>query len=1239
MEAFPSLMKCRLCFTILGVALSLAPPLHAATFSVSPNTVSNSYAGYVTLQVTGIAAGHAVQVQKYFDANTDGIIDAGDVLRQQYTLTDGMAGQVLGGVTNVNVPGDNDTTAGQITAQWNFATDNSQSIIGKYLFRCSSLSGDFATPFTNSFTVTNAAYFPSCTMTGNVVNAGTNVPNALVLLFQPIGTDLNFVSGTTANNAGAYSIKMPPGTYTLLAVKSNFLANSTSAPALTLTSGQTVTTNLTLTSASQTISGKIVDAANSSLGLPGLVLPVFSVTNVWFTLVFTDTNGNFTIGTRPDQWQILKNETSLGAYGYLATHGSPKINTSTGSVSGVTISYPKATALFYGVVTNFLGTPFPGVGVIAGDNNGLYDSATWTDVNGYYTVGALCNAATNWQVHISDVTLSVLTNNIFSLPPVDLNAGTNLSCGPTASAEADFSVIYATNHVTGWVRDDGGNPLPNIQLYAVTTFGTVTYITQTTTDASGNYWLNLGNGTWTVYVNCCQCTNCGPCLSTLTYTCPSSQMVTITSNNTNAYFTAVRCGTLGITSPSMLPDGGVNIPYSFQFTNTGCNVPFTWSACSALPGGLSLTGSGSLYGNPTTAGSNYFCVQVTDFGGFGNTVVSNFSLFVGQFQITNPSLFNGGVGSGYTNQLVAAYGYPPYGWTLNSGSLPPGVGLSSAGVLNGIPTASGTFTFNVRVDDSDFHATNRTFSLLINPKPSAPPFRWAVKAGGTGIDQAFSVGVDSSGKAYLAGDFYSPTLTFGAVTLTNKGNGDVFLAKYDNAGNVIGAVSFGAEGDDQLRGSATDASGNNYLSGWFSSTNLAFGATTLTNASTTNDCFVAKLDKNGNVLWAKRAGGTNDDIATRIAADTNGNCCVVGYFSSPTIAFGSFTLTNVATDGSSDMFVTKYDTSGNVLWARSAGGPGFDIANAVAVDGSGNVYITGQFDGTNFNLSGTTLTNLGPSGTSDMFLAKYNSAGALQWVKQAGGNDSEVAFLAADGPGNTYLAGYFVSGVLNFVGAGTSLTNSSLDGSESFFVAKYNSAGALQWAHSAVGDSYDDGRGIAVDAAGNSYVAGFFGSDSITFGNATLMNYAGAGGPAEVFVVKYDPAGNVLWAKRAGGSKADQGIRPALDPSGNLYLAGHFKSSNAQFDSTTLASSGNFDVFLALIDGSGPTLTIKLSGAQQALLQWPTNRPGYQLQSESTLTNPPAWSTVTNPVGIVGDQNTVTNATSGAAKFYRLRSQ
>jgi Carboxypeptidase regulatory-like domain len=506
--------------------------MFGAVVSITPSAVSNTYSGYVTMQVSGITAGHSVLVQRFLDANTNGIIDAADICRQQFQLTDGTPGMVIAGITNVNVPGDTDATAGQITAQLNFASDNSQSIIGKYLFRVSSLSGDFSTPLTNSFAVTNTAY--SQGFAGNVINSGTNVPNAVVLLLYPGG---NLVGAAVANNSGAYAIQVPPGSYMLMASKSNYLANQFTAPVLTVTNGQTISTNLTVTNATQSISGKIVDAANSSVGFPGLLFPVSAQTNGWFTLAFTDTNGNFTVGTRPDLWKIQKNENDVGAYGYVVSQGSKKVDTSTGSVANVTISYPKATALFYGYVKDNLNHPLSRVDVSDGDNNGQYESDTKTDVNGYYTVGALCGAT--WDVHISGDGNQAFTNYVFSQSPFYQVNGTNLTCGQ--SAQVSFSAQPITGQITGWVHDGYGNALTNVQVSAEAIINGGDFRPQTYTDLNGNYSMAVANATWSVSI-CCGC-NCGNGCLDSSYDCPGNQDVTVANNTRTAYFVASQIGT------------------------------------------------------------------------------------------------------------------------------------------------------------------------------------------------------------------------------------------------------------------------------------------------------------------------------------------------------------------------------------------------------------------------------------------------------------------------------------------------------------------------------------------------------------------------------------------------------------------------------------------------------------------------------------------------------------------------
>ncbi len=282
----------------LLMAGSLAQtPAVAATFTVTPAVVSNTYSGYLTLLISNVPTGAAMVVQKYLDLNTNGVIDGTDWLVQQFNLTDGQAGMAIAGVTNFNVPGDLNTTTGAVTVSWNFMNgDFLQNIVGKYLFKLSSPSGQF-TPVTNLFTVTNFPFGQN--FTGNVVSNGTSttLSNAVVLLFPPPrpgggGPGGSPLAGVVANNAGSYTVQAPPGTYQLFSFRSNFLANMNTAPVLTLAAGLTSIANLTLTNATQSISGTNYDASNSSLRLPGTLITAMS-TNGLLGVTTTDTNGLF----------------------------------------------------------------------------------------------------------------------------------------------------------------------------------------------------------------------------------------------------------------------------------------------------------------------------------------------------------------------------------------------------------------------------------------------------------------------------------------------------------------------------------------------------------------------------------------------------------------------------------------------------------------------------------------------------------------------------------------------------------------------------------------------------------------------------------------------------------------------------------------------------------------------------------------------------------------------------------
>jgi len=286
-----------------------------------------------------------------------------------------------------------------------------------------------------------------------------------------------------------------------------------------------------------------------------------------------------------------------------------------------------------------------------------------------------------------------------------------------------------------------------------------------------------------------------------------------------------------------------------------------------------------------------------------------------------------------------------------------------------------------------------------------------------------------------------------------------------------------------------------------------------------------------NVQWAKRAGGTDEDYGYGVAVDGLGNSYVTGsFFGTTTFGLGEANETTLNSPGNYDMFVAKFDSSGALLWAKQAGGVNSSAEGfGLAVDGSGNSHVTGYFDGTATFGPGQ---NLKAAGNYDLFVAKYNSSGALQWAKRAGGvgSSTDAYSIAVDGSGNSYVTGSF-DATATFGPNEINETSLTAVGVYDTFVAKYNSSGALQWAKRAGGvGSAADGFGIAADSSGNSYVTGSFDASSgnsyvtgsfdatATYGlgevNETSLTALGLW---DIVVAKYDSNGALLWAKRAGG--------------------------------------------------------------------------------------------------------------------------
>ncbi|TAL59565.1 MAG: hypothetical protein EPN85_09050, partial [Bacteroidetes bacterium] len=209
----------------------------------------------------------------------------------------------------------------------------------------------------------------------------------------------------------------------------------------------------------------------------------------------------------------------------------------------------------------------------------------------------------------------------------------------------------------------------------------------------------------------------------------------------------------------------------------------------------------------------------------------------------------------------------------------------------------------------------------------------------------------------------------------------------------------GGHAIDKVTGITNDHFGNIFLTGYFDST-IAFDSTHLVSAGGT-DIFIAKYDPDGVLIWAKQVGGQNDDYSSAISTDITGNCYVTGFFfiQGTITTFGSTTVTQA---GDADMFISKFTASGNLLWVRNGGSKGEDASFGIATDVSGNSYITGYFSGT--ALFGTTkITSLG---YSDIFVAKYDAAGNMVWVKSGGGSYQDEAYaVSTDIAGNCYITG------------------------------------------------------------------------------------------------------------------------------------------------------------------------------------------------------------------------------------------
>jgi hypothetical protein len=343
--------------------------------------------------------------------------------------------------------------------------------------------------------------------------------------------------------------------------------------------------------------------------------------------------------------------------------------------------------------------------------------------------------------------------------------------------------------------------------------------------------------------------------------------------------------------------------------------------------------------------------------------------------------------------------------------------------------------------------------------------------------------------------------------------------------------------------------------------------------------------------WAKSIGGSSADIGYSTAVDSSGNVYTTGSFQGTVDFDPGAGVANLTSAGSTDIFVSKLDSNGNYVWAKSIGGVTADTGRSITLDSLGNFYTTGSFQGTVDFDPGVGTANLTSTGSDDIFISKLDSSGNYVWAKNVGGVSAEAGnSIAFDASGNVYTTGSF-QGTVDFdPGAGTANLVSTA-GNPDIFVSKLDSNGNYVWAKKMGGSFGDVGKFVALDVSGNVYTIGNFSFIDADFdpgaGTANLMS----AGNTDIFVSKLDSNGNYVWAKSIGGGSTDEGYSTAVDSSGNVYAAGYF-SNSADFDPgagvANLTSAGSTDIFVSKLDSNGNYIWAKSIGGSSTDIGYST---------------------------------------------------
>lgn len=408
---------------------------------------------------------------------------------------------------------------------------------------------------------------------------------------------------------------------------------------------------------------------------------------------------------------------------------------------------------------------------------------------------------------------------------------------------------------------------------------------------------------------------------------------------------------------------------------------------------------------------------------------------------------------------------------------------------------------------------------------------WATGFGGLGIDSPRDVAVAQDGSIYVAG-LFDGEIDFGGTIgkhtapseKPQDAKSDAYLVKLGADGKIAWAQTFGAKRDDVANGVAvrgdTVVVVGNFLD------EMKLGEFTKKSAGS-DDAYVAAFNKDGVIQWAWNIGGIDSDGANAVVAAPDGGWIVGGSFSD-TVDFGTVKLKS---RGGTDAMLIKLKASGDLEWVKQFGGAYQDTISHLAVDGQGNIIVQGQFKDLS-DWGGKQKLKAGGGSDLDVVLAKYDLNGDHLWSQRFGNAFNDVAGgVTVDPSGHITMAGSFDKSVS--FGEGDDHT---AVGESDIFVTRFTPDGKLEWAHTFGAEREDIGFGIASDRAGNTVTTGWF-QNVVDFGKGPLTSK----GNKDVFALKLDAKGNVVWSQSWGDHDHDQGRAITIDDKGEAIVVGLYR--------------------------------------------------------------------------------------------------